>query len=335
MITLQTHKKLIFIMLVAILLFTSCSASAPALLIGNSPVDDEVYAYFLNSVIDKKGKKTSSEIIIDATEGVRYYVKVNTSAAKRGIILSPSEKTELSERLSDFWAVYGNYYNKIGISKQTVHKIFESEAYETSLLKAYYGEGGQNQASEEDVLSCLNKYFIVFKSINGYFTETKENGEISELSELDKELLTADYEKAAKQISDGELTFEAAASRLSRNHIGNAPETVVLKRGSPYYSGSFFDEVAAAKADTAIVVVCEKNVFLVIKESIEVGSDYFTDNYLYALRKLKGEELKSLIASESSYQANVFQSKAESIYNRIIKTKGGNDCCFALFAKHF
>ncbi len=325
MFTLQTHKKIFFLLLVAILLFSSCGAGAPALLIGNSPVDDEVYAYFLNSVIDKEEGKTSSETIIEAAEGARYYVKVNTFAAKKGIALSRAEKTELSKRLSDFWAVYGEYYNKIGISKQTVHKIFESEAYETALLKAYYAQGGQKQVSNEEVLSCLNRYFIVFKSINGYFTETAQNGVASELSELDKELLTADYKKAAKQINAGELTFEAAAAKLSKNHIVNSPETVILKKGSPYYPDSFFDEVAAAKADTAVVVVCEKNVFLVIKENIEVKSDYFNNNYLYALRMLKGEALKSLISSENSYQANVSQSKAESIYNRIMKTKGGND----------
>lgn len=320
----RTRKALFLTLLAALLLLPSCNAGESIVLIGNTHIDDEVYTYYLDAIIDGKGGKTSSDIIIGAAEDVRYYVKVNTSASKHGIVLSQSEKVELSERLSDFWAVYGEYYKKIGVSKQTVGKVFESEAYEIALLKAHYGESGDKEVEQSEVLSALNKYFIVFKSVNGYFSETKEGAETTELSEIEKELLIADYKNAANQINDSELTIEDAASRLQEDYMGHENETAILKKGSPYYPDSFFEEVAAAKTDTATVVVTDSNVFLVIKENIKTDSEYFTDNYTYALEKLKGEELKSLISSESSYQAHVSESRAESVYNRIIKVRGEN-----------
>lgn len=317
----RTVKALFLTLLAVITLLPSCTAADPIISIGDTPVDGGVYAYFLSRAIDENSDKTAPDIIVAAAQGVRYYVKVNTSAAKVGIVLSEREKVELSERLSGFWAVYGEYYGKIGVSKETVRKVFESEAYETALLEANYGKGGVKEVAQSDILACLNKYFIVFKSVNGYFTETKEDGRTYELSELERELLTAEYKKTAKRINDGELTIEEAASRLRENDAGYAPETVILKKGSPYYSDSFFEQAAEAKADTATVVVTDKNVFLIIKEKIEADGDYFKDNYIYALKKLKGDEMRSLILSENTYQAEVSQSKAESMYNRIIKVR--------------
>lgn len=301
----------------------SCITEKSVLRIGDTPVDNEIFAYYLNAAIDEAGDKTSSELIVNAAERVRYYVKVNTLAAKQDIVLSQAEKTEISKKLSDFDAVYGEYYKKIGVSKQALRKVIESEAYETALLNIYFGENGIKAVKKEDVLNTLNKYFIVFKSVNGYFTETKENGETVELPAIEKELLISEFKNAAKQINDKEQTIEQASLKLQKEITNNVPEITTLKKGSSHYPDSFFNQVAVASANEAIVVITDKNVFLAIKEAIKIDDEYFNEHYMYALLKLKGKELRNLISSDSTYEANVLENKAANIYNSIIKSRKG------------
>lgn len=317
-------KKLLIILTVSTMVFLpSCIAEKSVISIGNTPVDNEIFAYYLNAAIDEAGDKTSSELIVNGAERVRYYVKVNTLAAKQGIVLSQTEKTEISKKLSNFDAVYGEYYKKIGVSKQTLRKVIESEAYETALLNTYFGENGIKAVKKEEVLKTLNKYFIVFKSVNGYFTETKENGETVELPAIEKELLISEFKNAAKQINDKEQTIEQVSPKLQKEITNNAPEITSLKKGSSHYPDSFFNQVAAAKPNEAIVVITDKNVFLVIKEAIKIDDEYFNEHYMYALLKLKGKELRNLISSDSTYEANVLEKRAANIYNSIIKSRKG------------
>lgn len=315
-------KKLLVILIISAITFLpSCITEKTVISIGETPIDNEVYAYYLNAAIDETGDKTASELIVDGAERVRYYVKVNTLAAKQGIVLSQTEKTKISEKLSGVEAVYGQYYKKIGVSKQSLRKIMESEALEMALLNFYFGEKGTKAVKNDEVLKTLNKYFIAFKSVNGYFTETKENGEILELSPIEKELLISEFKSAAKQINDKEQTIAGASIKLKKEVTNDTPEITTLKKGSPYYPESFFEQVAAAKSNEAIVVVTDKNVFLVIKEAIKINDEYFKEHYMYALEKLKGKELRSLISSDSKYEANVLEKRAENIYNEIIKAR--------------
>ncbi len=317
-------KRLLIILIISTMVFLpSCVTEKSVIHIGDTPIDNEVFTYYLNAAIDEMGGKTASELIVDAAERVRYYVKVNTLAAKQGIILSQTEKMEISEKLSGIDAVYGEYYKKIGVSKQAVQKIMESNAYEMALLNAYFGEKGIKAVKNEEVLKTLNKYFIAFKSVNGYFTKTKENGEITEISAAEKELLISEFKDAAKQINDKSQTIEEAGTKLQKENANNTVEITTLKKGSSYYPESFFNQVEKAKANEAIVVVTDKNVFLVIKEAIKINGDYFNEHYMYALLKLKGKELRNLISSDSTYEANVLENKAADIYNSIIKARKG------------
>ena len=284
-------------------------------------MDDEVFLYYINQAIDGGSGKTQTDILVDAVTNVRYYVKVNTAAAVHGTVLSAADKAALSKKLNDCWTVYGAYYESIGVTKQTVEKIYLSEAYETALLTYFYGEGGEREVAAADILTELNKAFIVYRDIKSSFSKTESDGQTTELTDAERELLISRFKTAAKEINSGTLTVEEAATRLNSENDNTQPDVTAARKGTPLCSEEFFEQVAAAKQGKASVIQSDGAVYLVWREKVTADSGYYTENRLYALMQLKGEELSTLINSENAYDVNMKDSKAAALYDRILKER--------------
>ncbi len=306
------------------LLFTAVLSSCEgvgnaSVSVGNTPVDNEVFLYYIDQAVNNGEGKSKQDVIVEAAKAVRYYVKVNTAAAMHKVSLSVAEKVALSERQNGFWAVFGTYLESVGVSKQTVGKIFLSEAYETALLTYFYGSGGQREVGQADLMNELDKVFVVFQSVKGAYTKTDAAGETTAMTDAEKELLVSRFKEAAGDIDDGTLTITAAASRLNPGSDGAEPEPVAVKKGTPYYSEDFFNALTKCKKGGATVITSNDGVYLVWRERVTADSGYFSENRLYALKQLKGEELKTLISSENTFEVEFSDNRASEFYNRIIK----------------
>ena len=97
-------------------------------------------------------------------------------AKKCGVTLSTANKATVSEKVNAYWGIYGEYYTSIGISKETLTKIFTADAYRNQLLVHFYGEGGEEEISTATMYAYFKMHYIVFQAINGYFTYMDDNG---------------------------------------------------------------------------------------------------------------------------------------------------------------
>ncbi len=319
-------RRIRIVSLALLLLFTAAFASCQGVgsaqvFVGKTSVDDEVFLYYLNQAIGEGKDKTKSDSIIEAATAVRYYVKVNTAAAVRGITLSAADKAALSEKLNRFWAVYGTYYMSIGVTKQTVEKVNLSEAYETSILLKIYGQGGTKEVARSDILTELNKSFVVFRSVRKAFATADADGNVSELTAAEKELLVSRFVTATGQINNGSLTLEAAAADFNPNPAGSEPELFAVRQGTPLFSEDFFNKAVKAPQGKASVIQADGAVYLIQREKVTTDSGYFRENSVYAFQRLKGEELKTLISGENAYEVEFSDNKAAEFYDRIIKAR--------------
>ena len=75
------------------------------------------------------------------------YVAVNTKLSEYGLTLSASEKRSASNNLEDLWHVFSGYYEKLGVSKQTLMKIETADTSRNRLFYYIYDEGGERRSA--------------------------------------------------------------------------------------------------------------------------------------------------------------------------------------------
>lgn len=314
-------KKSAALMCAVLMLFVSSLSScgkAGAVKVGGADVSAEVFIYYINRALDELPEDASEDdVFARAVEYVRYYVKTNTLASEQGMKLNISKRAAVAELTNNTYAVFGSFYGAIGVSKQTLTKIFTSEAYEQAFLDFFYGINGVYPASQDELLSCFNRNFVVFKSVNGYYTKTNYSGETVNLTSAERDALVLRFKSAAGKLNSGDKTFEQVLGELSDTFSSGSNDITVIRSDSEEYPDGFFEEAVLADTGEALVVETDSCAFLVQKIPVTTDSVYFTENYDYVLSQLKGGELEALLASQKTYAVEYMRPQAVLFYNSI------------------
>ena len=185
----------VLLCLAAVFCTAGCSASKKsALNISGAQIDYETFLYYFDQVhafpekYELAADATNEQMIDAAIELCCEYVAVNTKLSEYGLTLSTSEKRSASNNLEDLWHVFSGYYEKLGVSKQTLMKIEAADTSRNRLFYYIYDEGGEKAVSEDDIKKYYNENYISFRAITGYLTTTDANG--------DTVVMTADQKAA-------------------------------------------------------------------------------------------------------------------------------------------
>lgn len=317
-------KKFIGIILCAALcVCTLCSCSSKkntVLTIGEAEVDNEVFAYFYSEVYtlteSEGGDVNATDNLIDrAVDKCLEYVASITLFNKLQLTLTVDEKKNIADSVEEEWKLYGSYYTKAGISKQTVSKVAEVREYRTRLLFYYFGEGSEYEATEAEVEQYFDMNYVEFKAINGYFTTVNENGETVPISEEEKLALKEAFENKRKQLEDG-LTF-------AEINDGNEVESTFIAVSNAAYPEGFLASVAALEYDKPAVIETEENIFLVVRSDAKEGEDsYFNAYRTKYIEDLRGSDLTDmLIATGEEYEVTREDSDLKSIAKDVVEAR--------------
>ena len=126
------------------LVFSGCSFTdkGTAMEINGVEISDDVFTYFLDRAVVDLGVNVPLKSLKEkATTYAETYFKTNSLAHSQGIKLSTAKKAEVSERVNAYWRIYGEYYSKIGVTKETLTKIFTADIFREALLVHYYPYG--------------------------------------------------------------------------------------------------------------------------------------------------------------------------------------------------
>lgn len=301
------------------ILFSSCDLpSGKVITVGSVEVDKEIYTYYLDSAVaSSEDTPESTAVMKEAAENCVRYIAINTVFSEMGLSLTDSKKNDVSQTVNDLWRLYGKYYEKIGVSKQTLTKVYESKAYENAIFLAYYDTDGITPVPEATVEKYFGDNYAIIKSINGYLTDLDENGNTVPMDAQNRQKTTAAFQSLVEKINGGSLIDDVYSDYISQE--GAAVQPVVINKDSSLYPDGFFDAAKAIEDNKAAVIVLGDYIFAVQRLASDSDSNlYYQLNRENCLLNLKGAEFEKMVSQwAGKYSFEVNQRAAKACYKKV------------------
>ena len=311
--------------LVSTFIFSGCSLTdtGTAMEINGVEISDDVFTYFLDlAVVDLGVDAPLKSLKEKATAYAETYFKTNSLVHSQGITLSIAEKKAVSEKVNAHWGFYGEYYTKIGVTKETLTKIFTADSFREALLVHYYGTGGEEEIPLARLYAQFKTNYIVFQAITGYLTQTNLNGQTVKINETEKEALILKFQNMSAMVNAGEQNMEQAADFLAESGYQGSVQTVVLHKDDTSYPPGFFEKVKNTESRRATVIGTEEFIFLVLRGDADTKSTYFNEKRTEMIEIIVGDEIDNKIEKSLMVETKIDNSLANGYYSLIAKEKG-------------
>ena len=285
-----------FLIAVAILLsFSACSEQKKtALVIAGTDINSEIFTYYLDKVNHSPAdyglsqNPSDSELKNAAINECKKYLAANTGFSEKGLSLTSSQKVEISQNVNNYWIRFENHYNKIGVSKQTLTKIFTSDAYKDALFSAEYDKGVNDTEAEAILQDYFYENYISFRSVCVYFTKPDS----TPMTQLEKTQLLSSLEALAAN-PDADVDKFAQAVQSAGYSLS---DSALLKKGSTTYPDGFYDKVSEQADNTVQVITYDECVFVIWKENLkEKGESLYRSYRSVCINDLYYEEYETAL----------------------------------------
>ncbi|MBR3767345.1 MAG: hypothetical protein IKL10_03785 [Clostridia bacterium] len=305
-------KKVLSLLLILILasgMFSSCSNSDTEqypLTVNGTPIDGEIFRYFLDAVWDApEATGTRDGRITEATYKCIRYVAVNSTFHAYSLSLTDAEIADISTGTNVLWNMFGNYYEGIGVSKQTYLKIRTSEYYTEKLRLAFFDKGGTDEISDALLRGVLMENYAAFRYVRTPATNTDVYGHEIPYTEEEFNRLNALYNSAISSAS-ASYGVENAYSQISKEFplSEQSYETVVIDRNDHEFSSAFYDTVKSISEGSAKVFQYKEHIYLIYRMNILTDPVIFSDKRPECLKIISEEPLQSKI----NIMCNAYQS---------------------------
>ncbi|MCL2023776.1 MAG: hypothetical protein FWG82_05330 [Oscillospiraceae bacterium] len=285
------------------LIFSLYMAGREPLLAGDFPIDSQLYRYFLDSVraapknFGLVDGSPESAIREETNKLVAEFAVVEKMFDESGLSLANSAKLDLSENLNNRWLVFGNYYQKIGVSKQTLYRTFANSAKRDALFASVYGAEGTKAISEADLLKAFNDNFVTFRAFSDTFRTPDGSGNISD---QEKKNLQTRFNNMLSQTQSGKDldTIFSSYIDFENQHL---PMQILEKNEQAGFGTDFFAKVQKIPHGDVAVIESGSDIHLLQREGeITTDSEYFLQYRLITLKILKGGEFNKQIADDAA-----------------------------------
>ncbi len=322
-------KKIVSLLLVIIMLFSlsllsSCSKgeSNSVVTLNGVEISNDVFTYFLDKATADLGLDADTEKVKTTTISyITSYFKTNSLAYANGVKLSIADKAAISERVNGYWQIYDQYYEKIGVSKETLTKVFTADSFRDKLILAYYGEGGVEEIPVTRLYAAFRTNYVLFQSVTGYFTETDEVGNTVRIPQNEIEALVLRFQSMADVVNSGEKSMDEAADYLAESGIQSSVQTVILHKDDDSYPEGFFEKVQTIDTRYAAIIGTNDYIFLVLKGEADSNSEFFNDKKIEIIKSIVGDEIDTIIDGSYQVESNVSDVSFNSYLALVKKNK--------------
>ena len=303
-------KKITSVLLVILIFALSACTSAETgsypITVNGTPIDSEIFSYFLDTVWDSpEAQGTRDGRITEATYMCIRYVAVNSTFVSSGLTLTDADKVQISDNANVLWNMFGEYYGKIGVSKQTYIKIKTYEAYIEKLRTAFFDKGGTDEISDAVLRGALQENYVAFKYVRTPLKNIDVYGNESPLSDGEINKLNSVYNKAASSVASSYGIDKAYEEILKEFPLSERTyETEVIDRNDHQFPAIFFDTVKAQGEGTVRIFQYGEDVYLVYKINILTEPLIFGELRTECLKIVSEEPLQSKI----NIMCNAYQS---------------------------
>lgn len=305
-------KRIISLSLVFILLllcFAGCKseeAAASPLTVNGTPVDAEIFRYYLDEVWnDPLAGGSKDGRITEATHKCIRYVAVNSTFTAYSLSLSDSEKADISTEAAALWNLYEKHYESIGVGKEAFLKIRTSEAYIEKLRLFFFDRGGTDEISDAVLRGVLSEKYIAFRYVRTPLTDSDVYGNTVPLSDDAIASLNRLY-NAGLASANATYNVDNAFITISKEFplTEQSFETQVVKEDDHRFSSAFFNKVRDINEGRASVFQYDDYVYLVFRVNIVTDPVIFAEKRSECLIDISEEPLQSKI----NIMCNAYQS---------------------------
>ena len=317
----------------ALALLTLCGCTFPwqsdtpqtVLTVSAAQIGADLYACYLSKILHDPKAYGLSEPQRDqaeqkAIELCTQSIAVNTMFAKQGLHLTPAYKTRIAENVSVYWSLYQNFYESIGVRKQTLTAYETAQAKRELLIAHKYGTGGAAAVSQIELDANYAVNYVTFRSINGYLTRTGADGKSERLPEAE----VAQIETRFKQMCDDVRTGTSIETVSKDNAAGAGilsaeTQTVTINRTTSNYPPEFFTSVQQMEVGAPRVIETEDYIFLVVKESPKSDENLEAHRFACLLDMCAEPFGKDLSAESAGYKVQKNSAALAEIYAEVRK----------------
>lgn len=166
----------------------------------------------LNENLNVEDEKALKAVKLDGMEFMNYvkdqttdeciqHVTILRQFDELGLSFTKHEQDDIDDYVDNYWDAYGDSLTKNGVGKESLYEIQEMTYKAEKVFESYYGEGGSEGITEDEV----KKYYIENNARVRYIDIDLHDTEGNDLDEAGKEELrdmAEDFKKRAERVSD-------------------------------------------------------------------------------------------------------------------------------------
>lgn len=292
-----------------------------------------------------EGKPTEDWVYEQTVLSMREYGAIENKFNELGLSFENNEEDIAKANVEQWWEYIGDYYESIGVSKESYLDIVINGEKKAAIFDYYYGEGGEMEVSEDDIKAYLNENFARIKYIEmplkdgeGNLLKSEGKAEIKAMAEeyIERmkngeafEDISAEYDDYCKGLAEAATATEDAENTENAEPVDDltatektdeVDELVLLGKVSsadyPVPSASVHEKVVGNALNVGEYLFIEENevYYIVYKMDLFADEEYYDNQKTTVLNKLKGEEFDAAITSWTANQNVVINDAAVKRY---------------------
>lgn len=193
-----------------------------------------------------------------------------------GIEWGETDDSTLDQMMSYYWQSYQELYEKNGVNEQSFREILRASSLNDKLFRYYYGEGGVEPVSHDELFGYLDSEYLKYKMVE---LSTAGDGE-SEPTEEDKAAVREKAEGYLARLQAGE-EIDTIINEYAKEQDPEAEETT--SEENQYYASAANREsdalteqlFANAQVGVPTILETDESICVVLRQAMD-DTDYDT-----------------------------------------------------------
>lgn len=243
------------------------------------------------TIEEKNGEQWIKDAALEDTE--KIFAVLNMCREKE-ISLTEEEITSVQSSTNSTWDNYGENYEKMGVSKDSIQFLGEYNKLSDKLFQSIYGAGGSSAVTDAEAKEYFEENFVSFKYISVPLT----NDSGTEFSQEDKDKVKVNLQEYLDSYLGGKKTFNEIVADYNAEHSNatvKGQELITDLTTNTSIADEIKDAVKETEAGNGTIVTYNKTMYLILKYDITKESSYLKDNKSTVLYAMRGEEFTNTV----------------------------------------
>lgn len=119
----------------------------------------------------------------------------------------------------DMWVMSKQSYEAMGISENSYkNAIIKTALEKDKLFNKLYGEGGSKQVKDSELEKYFKENYVSYKYLTTSLNKTDSNGKSTTMTDEEKEVVKAQYERYVKIINEQGKTIDDVAAQYDKDY---------------------------------------------------------------------------------------------------------------------